>query len=153
MWACEKMTPNKCIVSVTSFKSFSSTARSNQDRSVAMLILRSSTISYKYGHFWLQKTKKTMASTIFHKPLGEITMAKRCFPVFSYAARQRLAAWGACTSTLGKIWAGSGYTSQQATMPTIAWGPAPTSGMLKTNILRYSATPCCNMRSTSNYMA
>lgn len=68
-----------------------------------------------------------------------LTQLKICFPVFCDAARQRLAAWGACTSTSGKIWAGSGYTSQQATMQTTAWVPAPTSGILKTNIHRYSA--------------
>ncbi|XP_068440344.1 transforming growth factor, beta 1a isoform X2 [Clinocottus analis] len=51
--------------------------------------------------------------------------------------RRRPAAYNACTSISGKIWAGSGYISQQATTPITAWGPAPTSGMLKTNILRF----------------
>lgn len=73
---------------------------------------------------------------------SNISLNKRCCFVFFYAARQRLAVWGPCTLTSGKIWAGSGYISQQVTMPIIAWGPAPTSGMLKTNILRYSAAPC-----------
>lgn len=59
------------------------------------------------------------------------------FLVFCDAARQRLAVWGACTSISGKTWAGSGYTSRRATTPTTAWGPAPTSGILKTNIRRY----------------
>ena len=33
-------------------------------------------------------------------------------------------------------------------MPTTAWGPAPTSGMLKTNILRYGSAPRCSVQST-----
>lgn len=116
---------------------------------------------------WPHENAKLWASTVFHTPTGDITMApfaifycyymfcsnyapkslhislnQRCYFVFFSAARQRLAVWGRCTLTLGKIWAGSGYISQQVTMPIIAWGPAPTSGMLKTNILRYSAAPC-----------
>lgn len=61
------------------------------------------------------------------------------FLVVCVAARLRPAVWGACTSISGKTWAGSGYTSRRATTPTTAWVPAPTSGILKTNIRRYSA--------------
>ena len=70
-------------------------------------------------------------------------------PGFSHAARRRPAVCGACTSTSGKIWAGSGSTSRRATTPTTAWDPAPTSGMLKTNILRYSAAACSYRKLTS----
>lgn len=51
--------------------------------------------------------------------------------------KRSTAAYGACTSTSGRIWAGSGYTSPQATWLTTAWGHAHTFGALKINILRY----------------
>lgn len=65
---------------------------------------------------------------------------KKPFSVFLGIVRQTPAVWGAYTLTLGKIWAGSGSTSQQATTPITAWAPAPTSGMPKTNILRFKTT-------------
>uniref|UniRef100_A0A9L0SUJ0 Transforming growth factor beta 1 n=1 Tax=Equus caballus TaxID=9796 RepID=A0A9L0SUJ0_HORSE len=44
------------------------------------------------------------------------------------APQRRTAAYGSCTLTFARIWAGSGSTSPRATTPTSAWGPAPTFG-------------------------
>lgn len=63
--------------------------------------------------------------------------AYKCFPpVFVDAGKRRTAALGVCTSTSGRIWAGNGSTSPQATWLTTAWGHARTSGTPKTNIPR-----------------
>lgn len=115
-----------------------------------------------YHIFWPCPCQKTSPTTTHAKNVPQIqrTRARRkqphifqsekkmmivwkLFPVFFETARQKPAVWGAYTLTLGKIWDGSGFTSHQATMLITAWAPAPTSGTLKTNILRFSAPRVC----------
>lgn len=50
--------------------------------------------------------------------------------------KQRPAACGHSSLISGRILAGSGSTSLKDTLPTTAWAPAHTSGMLKTNTHR-----------------
>uniref|UniRef100_A0A9R8MXL0 Transforming growth factor beta 1 n=1 Tax=Equus caballus TaxID=9796 RepID=A0A9R8MXL0_HORSE len=61
-------------------------------------------------------------------PRGSPSALLTWAPSLSAAPQRRTAAYGSCTLTFARIWAGSGSTSPRATTPTSAWGPAPTFG-------------------------